>query len=622
MIGDESRPVSDHCVSTLFERKGSRLLLLAIAAGFAALISVAVQGFLFGVGNNVFHIPLVLRWADDPVFADDQFVQSLENFVSPVWLGIRLVATESNVESVFYLLHILTRAAALAALTGASFSLGIRGLVPAILLTFWFGMVPGLQGGTAIGAGETFLFYFSHSELTIPLTVVAITLAARRSYLSAFAILGLLANVNAFAAMWTGGALVGVVMGDNSRRDACIKSFGGLLLAGVLSLPVAVWILEAVRSDPVSGRGHEQFLREYFPAHFFLDVHSLRGVALFGTIAFAGLAAFGLLSQAGRAWRCALAALCVLVVAGMVLPYLVSSRFLLDLHLLRASGLVQVLAIVGLTVAAVSSLRRADAAGPLGGLMALGFLALPGLQGIPLAAAMLLAASNQWKGTWKFGLAGPLIVVVLMVKETWLTPILCTVTVGGVLAILVLQCRFSRWGGPNAKVSMPVVAVLIGGIAWYSYDARRSDAGAPEWNDARDAARWARESTPADALFLVPQGQVDAFSVIAFESLSHRRIWVDWKRGGAVMWKPSYYDEWSRRMGEVNSLPSLPARAAYACKNAIDYVLAGLGSRSSKARTPVRPVYKNDHFQIFNARQWCAEEELDARRSVNDTKVR
>jgi hypothetical protein len=122
---------------------------------------------------------------------------------------------------------------------------------------------------------------------------------------------------------------------------------------------------------------------------------------------------------------------------------------------------------------------------------------------------------------------------------------------------------------------------------------------------ARDAAVWARESTAPDAMFLVPQADTSTFSVIIFESLAHRLTWVDWKRGGAVMWAPSYYAEWSRRMAEVGGLPNLSARVTYACKNGIDYVLIGPETNLSGTSVLVGPIYKNDHFQIFDTRQWC-----------------
>ena len=66
-----------------------------------------------------------------------------------------------------------------------------------------------------------------------------------------------------------------------------------------------------------------------------------------------------------------------------------------------------------------------------------------------------------------------------------------------------------------------------------------------------------------------------------FQIFSHRRLWVDWKRGAAAMWMPSYYSEWVQRMSEVGGLKTSAARLDYACAHHIDYILEKI------AATPV-----------------------------------
>lgn len=582
--------------------KGARLLVLVIAAAIAAYVSVTQQGFLYGVMNNVFHIPLVLRWAEDPVFANDQFVQSLKNFTSPLWMAVRLVVDEENIEWVFYLLHVLCRAAVLAALAWASASLGVRGLLPRVLLMFWFGVAPGLRWETPIGADEIFGFYFSHSEFALPLTIVAITLAVQRKYLLAFASLGLIANVNAFAAAWAGWALLGVAIGDKDILKAAARSAGGLAIAAALALPVAIWIFGVVHDHPVSGPEHERYLLEYYPVHFLVRANQPLRIVLFAAVALSSLIGFKLLAELGTAWLRAAIALCALIVLGMILPELVASRILLDLHLLRASGLVQVLAVLGLTVSAIAAMRSASTLERIGGLLALILLVLPALQGILLAAAVLLAAKG-YGPRLVFGLSAPLIVVSFVTREFWFTPIMITMEVGATIAFLGFRHHIARLRLPSLNGAVAAAAGAAAGVAGYSYVAHNTTP--PEWQAARDVASWARVSTPADAMFLVPETISSAFSVIIFESLAHRQTWVDWKRGGAVMWAPSYHEEWSRRMREVGSLPRLPARMAYACRNGIRYVLIGAETNLSDVVLPVDPVYKNDHFQVFDADAWC-----------------
>ncbi len=66
-----------------------------------------------------------------------------------------------------------------------------------------------------------------------------------------------------------------------------------------------------------------------------------------------------------------------------------------------------------------------------------------------------------------------------------------------------------------------------------------------------------------------------------FEFLSHRRAWVDFRRGAAVLWSPSYYQTWRSRMDDVGRLGSLPERIDYASRSGIDYVIDGCDAATS-----------------------------------------
>ncbi|WP_428553235.1 DUF6798 domain-containing protein [Reyranella sp.] len=573
-------------------------ILLAGAVGIAAVVSVAQQRFVFGYDNNVFHIPIVLRWADEPVFANDHVVQSMKNFTAPFWLLVRFVTNETNVEWVFYLFHVAIRAASLAALTWAAANLGVRGLLASVLLPFWFAVVPGLRWETPIGAAQVFNITLSHSDLVPSVALVGITLAAQKRYLSAFSTLGAMANINAFAAAWVGCALMGVASGDRSRKTV-VRSAVGLAVAAALALPLAVWIFGVIQEHPVSGAQRERFLWEYFPNHSLLLESDLTRVILLGAIALVGLIGFRLVAQAGEPWARALVALCLLIVAGMLLPNLIVSRFLLDLHLLRAAGLVQLLAVVALTAAAISSLRSSDVAERVGGLLALCLLALPALQGMLFSGAVLFRAKRE-----DFLLPVVLTILVVFVTATtapiWPTPVLFTVEIGATAAYFVLKPHMTRWGAPPLNASVAMVALIVAGVALYTYRVHRTAIETPERRDALRVIAWAQANTPPDSVFLVP---LRSNFIPDFQSRAHRQIWVDWKRGGSVMWAPIYYQEWSRRMKEVGDLQDLPAKLAYACQNGINYVLTGIDAGNGDLSR--KPVYGNDHFQMFDARRWC-----------------
>ena len=58
-----------------------------------------------------------------------------------------------------------------------------------------------------------------------------------------------------------------------------------------------------------------------------------------------------------------------------------------------------------------------------------------------------------------------------------------------------------------------------------------------------------------------------------FEFVSHRCVWVDFKRGAAVMWTPSYYQIWRSRVTDIEGLGSFGERVAYASRHGIGYVI-------------------------------------------------
>ena len=58
--------------------------LLAIAA-VGALLSFCVTGHLFGVSNNIFHLPIVASLFDEPQYGKDAFIQSLRYFAAGPW---------------------------------------------------------------------------------------------------------------------------------------------------------------------------------------------------------------------------------------------------------------------------------------------------------------------------------------------------------------------------------------------------------------------------------------------------------------------------------------------------------------------------------------------------------
>jgi len=69
---------------------------------------------------------------------------------------------------------------------------------------------------------------------------------------------------------------------------------------------------------------------------------------------------------------------------------------------------------------------------------------------------------------------------------------------------------------------------------------------AVETRELDDVARWAREHTPEDAVFLFPYVGVQPTPGI-FRARSERTIYVDWRGRGQAVFFPAFTVEWSQR---------------------------------------------------------------------------
>ncbi|MDE2380311.1 MAG: hypothetical protein KGM94_23840, partial [Bradyrhizobium sp.] len=256
-----------------------------------------------------------------------------------------------------------------------------------------------------------------------------------------------------------------------------------------------------------------------------------------------GAVALWWFGPAGRDLRAVYLGAILLYLLGVVVPAVSTSPMILNLQLLRSGAMIHLLASLAIAALATTWLRRESAA-----------LFLPG-------CAVVLAL---YLGGVAFLIVIPLILA---------------------------SARFEAAGefapAYRRKLGYAMLAAsafaLFPASVWETYTFNRlySDA-ATQW---AAVGHWARAATPPTAIFIVPpRPRIDAqpappASEVAlsragiFEFVSHRRVWVDYKRGAAAMWTPSYYRVWHERMTEMADLNDHAARLAYASRKGIDYVV-------------------------------------------------
>jgi hypothetical protein len=124
--------------------------------------------------------------------------------------------------------------------------------------------------------------------------------------------------------------------------------------------------------------------------------------------------------------------------------------------------------------------------------------------------------------------------------------------------------------------------------------------------DWRALGLWANAHSPPDAMFLIPIANIRlpapypakdpqqiglSSGYEVFETFAERRIWIDVRGGGAIMWAPGYHRIWRQRVLEVMALPDHAARMAYAQARGIDFVIDGCGTKPPIVTIGKRCVY-------------------------------
>ncbi len=531
---------------------------LGVIAAVGAGLSLALTGFSFGISNNLFHLPIVAALFDEPQFAGDAFIQSLRFFAAGPWLVLTGSARWIDPWWLFLGLDILSRFLAFFGFLLCAHPLGVTSTGQRAVFAGLLCLSSLLRIDSYAGGAGLFINYFTHSEIANGLTLIMLFFAAQGRLLPAFAMNGVVFFVNAFVAVWNAaplGLMVVALLAERRLgwRRAVRDGALGLAVFLVLAAPVILNVLSNPEFGTAPTREYIEFLNQYWPFHFLFTANPWSGRIALAAVLALGVAALAILGRPARPFLLALGGFAAVYAIGIILPSLTHAPALLNLHLLRAGGMIHLLAVLGASAVVVrwlsdSDRRRAVVLAPLLAVLLCSHRYLAGL------APLLLLFGH---------LPATLRLVPASLTSGWLRA--DRIALAAVLAFWVL-------------VQLPEVV-----------QRQRADAAtAAEWSALGD---WAKTHTAPDALFLVATNNTslrmfrgeavpaDAGdpalleSTMTFEYRSHRRVWVDFKRGAAVMWSPGYDDIWWPRVSAVLALPDHAARLAYARARGIEYVI-------------------------------------------------
>ncbi len=540
-----------------------------MVAAVASAVSLLHKGFVFGIENNIFHLPIVAGLYNEPQYQDDAFIQSLRHFSSGLWFLLDNFENRfGQTQLLFLVLTYLSRWLCFVGFLCCASLLGIADRRDKIIFSLIICFTSFLEGNSYAGSGGLFLNYFTHSEIANGTVLLAIYFAAKGRFTAATVALGVTFFVNAFIACWLVPPLALVAGSLLTKQETTTKEICSQVLAGLVPcIVLAIPVLNNIVSNSEFGKPLDfdfaNYLQQYFGGHVLIssisaaDMIGLFAVALLGAVA---LYQFG---HGARQLQAAYLGTILLYAIGVAVPFITSAPVVLNLHLLRSSTIIHLLAALATAALATNWLRDDKKPAFLAGCL------------IVMAVSL---------GHFAFSLC---IVIILSVRQA--TSSSGPTPSGRVIGYIALAF---------------VVAFIWPLSAWQNLRFNRLfTESVLEWTDV---SYWARTSTPATATFLGPPRSQDGATEVTtfelalsrtaiFEFISHRRVWVDFKRGAAVMWTPSYYRIWLTRLTEVDRLNSLVERVAYAGRNGIDYVI----DRCNSTSLPAEAVFRTARLCVF-----------------------
>jgi hypothetical protein len=441
-----------------------------------------------------------------------------------------------------------------------------------IALTPWF------QGLSIVGGHGMFLKYFTHSETTWGLVFLSLALFSLQRLILASALVGIVFSINAFVGVWLLLANIAVfaVSAKPSDRAIAQKSIGAFLIC---ASPILLWIGMSSRvPNQAISFSYIEYIRLYYPGHFLIEAIEFKWLIVYILIVISGVISSQYMPQKSY-WAKIQMAFVLIFLIGIPLPYLVNSRFVFNLHLLRSAGIEQAIAISLSTIAGVKLLLSVSKYQKrlLGAtvLSSIGFLdiGIVGLAVIPFAILLGLYV-EQDAGADNHSRFKRLIIV-HGDHLTWacfavflfsmfrrfiqhgigISQIITLITIGFVFILTLWQDMPSK-----ARTTLLALMFVIYGafsvvsiILWHTNDTQQREARViAQDNSWIELTNWIKQSDTHGS-FLVP---VKDERSNLFQLQARRPVWVDWKQGAAVMWSPSFYDQWMPRYLEVSGLVS------------------------------------------------------------------
>jgi hypothetical protein len=567
-------------------------LLLPLAFGF---MTTLLTGFGFGTINNVFHIPYVLNLVNTPEFLNDAYYATLKNMTSIIWPMIRLISNEDNIERVFYIAFIVSDVMAWAGILYIIRIAELRSLSGMLLAMCVLMLSPFLRHTSIIGNCGMFIDYFNHSEVSWIFVFLSIGLLSKNKIVLAYTMAGIVFSINAFIGIWLLfiNTFALIFIKNKVSIITLVKAVAGFAL---FALPVILWIYFAVsgKSEAVNFKFID-YIRQYFPDHFLIEATNMNSFITHIILVCSGIVAAKNMPN-GRYWVLVQIGAFIIILLGIPLPYIIDNRFVFNLHLIRSAGVGQAIAAIIISISGTKMFldKTDNSKRILGIIILLSLFIVYEIKYLGHAILLLsLLVGNLWddrrgEGIYKslidnlsqhrdkLAMFCSVLFVLALIKNFVQTPFNVMqqqkLSLIILLTLLLLLNNIRKVGVENYVSALFMVYAISLSIL-IMQDRNRLEANIdqmPENRSWKELVSWVRTSN-LHGPFLLPINENDHTDY--FQLQARKQVWVDWKQGAAVMWSPSFYEQWSTRSREVSALKTNKDYVDYAQKHDIHYIV-------------------------------------------------
>jgi hypothetical protein len=540
----------------------------------AAIVSTLLTGFAFGINNNIYHLPILYKLYDDPIFATDTFVQSLRYFASGIWTLLEGSAAYIPPFWLFFAGLLASKTLGFAGLLACASLLGVTRRKERLFLAVLLAACVLLCGKFSYaGGGGLFLNYFTHSEIANGLGLFTLYYMARRQYAIAMGMNGLVFFTNAFIAVWNAlpMALIlafHIVQDKRLNLRTCASLALGLILFAIPATPIVWGILHNPDFGAPLSFDYIAYLREFYPNHFLYDSNNGGDRLSLLLLVLTGMVSFYKLGKSALPFQLALLGYVGVYLIGIIVPSFTQSPLVLNLHLLRVGTFVHLLAALAVCTLGIRWFFHPSR-----------YLRLP-------ANLLILLSVVDLRGL-----------------------ALLLVAMGDTPALTRLSSRISKQALQRISSCLMglslVYAVGSAFVPWRNIYLRH------EWTqEIETMGTWVQAHTQPQDVFLTPLCTKNHKGVSAnlpagkypdlarLRTSLHRQIWVNFKDGASAMWAPSTYAPWHKRKEGVMQLNTMADALAYASENNLAYIMTYCAEPS-----PVAPVFRTQRLCLYQTPQ-------------------